>query len=160
MNVFILPLERKHAEISYKWRNNPDVWKLTGSKPDRYITFQMEDEWIQGAISNPTQKRYAIIVDEVYVGNVQLTDIKDNSAEFHIFIGDTQYWGRGVATIATKLMIELAFNTYLFSEIYLFVKKQNIAAIRVYEKCGFVYYTEVDENIKMVIKRQDYDSKC
>lgn len=157
MKVEITPLREEHALTSYKWRNNPTVWLLTGGRPDRHITAEMELEWIKKAIANPDQKRYAILAEGVYVGNVQLTDLKDASAQFHIFIGDTSYWGKGVATAATKLMLETAFEKLGLKSVYLWVNKKNIAAQKVYEKCGFAPSGASESEIKMSVenKRQD-----
>lgn len=150
MKVTITPLREEHALTSYKWRNNPKIWLLTGGRPDRHITAEMELEWIKKAIANPEQKRYAILADGVYVGNVQLTDITSNSAQFHIFIGETSYWGMGIATAATSLMLDLAFKKFHLEQVYLWVNKKNTAAIKVYEKCGFEFSNAKDYEIKMV----------
>jgi diamine N-acetyltransferase len=32
-------------------------------------------------------RRFAILADDTYVGNIYLTDINDKTAEYHIFIG-------------------------------------------------------------------------
>ncbi len=151
MKVTITPLRQEHALTSYKWRNNPTVWLLTGGRPDRHVSVDMELEWIKKAIANPEQRRYAILADGVYVGNVQLTDLKDSTAQFHIFIGDTSYWGRGIATEATRLMLELAFGEFKLKSVYLWVNKANIAAQKVYEKCGFSVSETGDTEIKMSV---------
>ena len=36
--VLIRPLEVSDALTSYKWRNDPEIWKYTGSRPDMEIT--------------------------------------------------------------------------------------------------------------------------
>ena len=153
MKVAIIPLKEEHALVSYKWRNNPEIWLLTGGRPDSRVTVEMELDWIRKAIVNPEQKRYAIMVDDRYVGNVQLTDLKDESAQFHIFIGDTSYWGKGVATKATELMLDLAFSEFKLKSVYLLVNKKNAAARRVYEKCGFVEVPFNGDEIKMIVDK-------
>ena len=78
--VLIRPLQAEDALISYKWRNDPDIWVYTGSRPDREITSDIESEWIKKALSDLSSKRFAILVDDVYVGNVQLTNISERDA--------------------------------------------------------------------------------
>lgn len=153
MKVTITPLQESHALTSYKWRNDPKIWLLTGGRPDRHITVDMELAWIKKAIANPEQKRYAILADGVYVGNVQLTDLKEGSAQFHIFIGDRAYWGKGIATAATMEMVKLAFEKYALKSVYLWVNKKNIAARRVYEKCGFKETDSGETEIKMTVEK-------
>jgi len=41
MKVIIRPLQETDAFISNKWRNNPDIWKYTGNKPDKEITLEI-----------------------------------------------------------------------------------------------------------------------
>ena len=155
MKVKIEPLREEHALISWRWRNDPSVWELTGGRPDRFITPEIETEWIKKAIRNQDQKRYAILADSVYVGNVQLTDIKDESGEFHIFIGDKSYWGKGIAIAATALMLKCAFEEYKLQKVHLWVNKKNYSAIKVYEKCGFRLVGEDDVGLKMEVKNAE-----
>lgn len=72
-----------------------------------------------------------------YIGNVQLTGITNEEATFHIFIGEKKYWGKGIGTIATRLIIEYAAKYLNLKRIVLSVKKEHIAAIKAYEKVGF-----------------------
>ena len=44
--IYIRSLKREDALTSYKWRNNPLIWELTGSKPDIEITKEIELSWI------------------------------------------------------------------------------------------------------------------
>jgi RimJ/RimL family protein N-acetyltransferase len=154
LKVFIRPLQAEDYRISYKWRNDPDIWKYTGSHPDVLITPELEKEWLHKVIKLHNQIRFAICVndDHEYIGNIQLTDIKDRKAQYHIFIGEKKYWGKGIATQATKLLLEYGVKKAKLSEIYLYVQKNNIAAIRLYIKCGFTYKIEDEQQIMMIYK--------
>ncbi|MBL8122098.1 GNAT family N-acetyltransferase [Candidatus Saccharibacteria bacterium] len=136
--VRIRPLERNDAKTSYVWRNDPDIWKLTGSRPSRIITLQDEQSWINQVMADNTCRRFAILADETYVGNTYLTGINNRTAEFHIFIGDKEYWGKGIASEASKLIIDFGRSELRLSSIYLKVHEDNGAAIHVYEKMGFI----------------------
>lgn len=153
MKVVLRNLRESDANISYKWRNDPEIWVFTGSRPDKTITPEIEREWIRGVLQKKDQKRFAICINEdrKYIGNVQLTDINDHSAEFHIFIGEKKFWGMGIASETTRKIVKYGFETLGLNEIFLFVHKRNVAAIRSYKKCGFIE-SEFDENkIKMTI---------
>lgn len=138
MNVVIRPLVKEDANISYKWRNNPEIWKYTGSRPDREITLDIELEWIENVLHRENEKRFAILVDNVYVGNTQLTSITDESAVFHIFIGDTKYWGKGVASKAMDLLMNFAKNELNLEKLILTVNQENKSAVNLYKRKGFV----------------------
>lgn len=133
----IRPLTVEDAMISYKWRNDPEVWKFTGNKPDHLISYEDELHWIIETLSRNNEKRFAIIADDYYVGNVQLTDIKRDQATYHIFIGDKLFWGKGVAYEATKLIISYAFETLKLKAVTLKVIKEHERAINLYIKVGF-----------------------
>lgn len=153
MKIIIRPLKISDAAISWKWRNDPDIWKLTGRKWNNIVTLEMEEQWLEKVIINANEKRFAICVneDEKYVGNVQLTDIRDNKAQFHIFIGEKSYWGKGIATEATKLVLDYGFGVLKLEEIYLHVKEGNPAAIKAYRKCGFVVEETKSDGIYMKV---------
>ena len=137
MNVRIRPLKEQDAYTSVKWRNDPEVFKFTGNIYNHEITSDNELEWIRKVTANPTDYRCAILVDEVYVGNIYLTDIKEGTAHFHIFIGDKSYWGKGVAKRASLLILEYAFNVLNIKEVLLRVRNVNTSAYNLYLRLGF-----------------------
>lgn len=79
--VLIRPLRFEDAFISWKWRNDPKVWEHTGSKPNILVTEEIEKQWILEKLEERNSVRFAIEVDDIYVGNIQLTNIieKKNS---------------------------------------------------------------------------------
>jgi RimJ/RimL family protein N-acetyltransferase/glycosyltransferase involved in cell wall biosynthesis len=154
--ILIRPLAIEDADISWKWRNDPEVWAQTGNKPDKSITLDIEIDWIKKVIRDEGTKRFAITVDNQYVGNVQLTDINDSEGQFHIFIGEKSFWGKGVASQATYQILNYAKEILKLTEVYLYVKKSNLSAVRVYKKNSFVEQDEQnDEKIKMICKLSD-----
>jgi len=77
MEVKIRPLEPADALTSVIWRNDPEVFKYTGSVYTHTITLENEIEWINRVIGNADDYRCAIIADGKYVGNIYLTGIHD-----------------------------------------------------------------------------------
>ncbi len=153
MQVRIRPLQEQDAYTSVKWRNDPEVFKFTGNTYDHEIKIDTELEWIRRVINNPNEYRCAILVDERYVGNIYLTDINDGCATYHIFIGDKDYWGKGVAKMASRLIIEYGFGELHLNNITLRVKKENISAYLLYKALGFRELESDGEWIVMSIFR-------
>ena len=148
MNVSIRKLIETDALISYSWRNDPTIWKFTGNRPNKVITQEMELKWIREVLKRSNEVRYAILANDVYVGNIQLTNIFKYEAQFHIFIGEKTYWGKGIASIAIKLFFkEIAFLK--LKRIYLSVNKNNISALKLYIKAGFNQFSTKDDFIIM-----------
>ncbi|PWN68327.1 GNAT family N-acetyltransferase [Chryseobacterium phosphatilyticum] len=151
-NVLIRPLVKEDALTSYHWRNDPEVWKFTGSRPDREITQEIESEWIDRILKDEKSKRFAILCDNQYVGNVQLTNIENTTAEFHIFIGNKNFWGKGISQLATYQILYYAKEVLKLSEINLHVKPENIAAVKSYKRNNFVVIEENSDDIKMSLQ--------
>lgn len=91
-------------------RNDPEVFKYTGTVYRNEIFLDTELNWINKVIQNKDEYRCAILVDDVYVGNIYLTGITTTSADYHIFIGNKDYWGKGVAKKALELILRYAFD--------------------------------------------------
>lgn len=154
MEVRIRPLEPKDALTSVKWRNDPEVFKYTGSVYTHTITLENEIEWVNRVISNADDYRCAIIADGKYVGNIYLTGIHDEEAEYHIFIGDKSFWGKGVAKMASQLIIKHGFENLHLTRINLSVRPQNISAYNLYLKLGFIEIQRDAEFVYMILKKK------
>lgn len=147
IRVLIRPLKIEDAEISLRWRNDPDIWEYTGNRPTWEITHKIEDAWIRNAINEKDSSRFAIEADGQYIGNIQITNIVEGiTGQYHIFIGEKSFWGKGIATRATWQIIRYAKEVLKIKHLYLIVDPEHKAAIRIYEKCGF---KRISEEIKM-----------
>lgn len=160
MQILLTPLREEHAYTSFQWRNNPKIWEFTENRPDKIITPEIEHAWIVEVLQRHNEKRFAILVDSVYVGNVQLTSITESDAEFHIFIGDANYWGKGIATQATQQLLSIAFIQLGLKTVYLWVRQENLAALRAYSKVGFKKSEHEGDKIKMAITHTEYASSA
>lgn len=157
MNVLIRPLQIEDAYTSVIWRNDPDVFKHTRNTYNHIITTESELEWIKRVIVNTDEYRCAIIVDDKYVGNIYLTNIDEEKAEYHIFIGNKSYWGRGVAKKASIEIMRYGFERLNLKKIVLEVHPKNNTAIRLYEKLGFAIVEEKSNFITMEIMKDKYN---
>lgn len=156
MKVEIRPLRREDAYTSQKWRNDPEVFKFTGNTYSSYITIESELEWIEKVMANKDEYRCAIMADDEYVGNIYLTNIKDGKAVYHIFIGNKDYWGKGVAKQASERIIEYGFKHLQLDEIRLKVRDDNTLARRLYRKLGFIEKNNQYAWIVMVLNSKGY----
>jgi RimJ/RimL family protein N-acetyltransferase len=153
MNVYLRPLELNDAKISYLWRQDPLIWFYTGSRPDSLISYEVEKEWLKNALKRENEIRFAICAGNTgeYVGNVQLTNISQEEAEFHIFIGKRDFHNKGIGTKATKLILEYAQTIKKLKRVYLWVNKENKSAIRSYKNAGFIEDEQQREQLKFLI---------
>lgn len=149
MEIKIRPLILEDAYTSVKWRNDDEVFRYTGNRYAHEITLQSELEWIKKVICNPNEYRCAIIVDNIYVGNIYLTDITTMDATYHIFIGEKSYWGKGVAKKASLLILNYALEHLHLSYVNLKVRVENKTAIGLYKSLGFESINSDSEFITM-----------
>lgn len=156
--VFLRPLVLEDANVSCHWRNNPEIWKFTGFVPDVPITNDIERKWITEVLKKTDQRRFAIclIENQKYIGNVQLLKITKKSAEFHLFIGEPEYWGKGIGKEATGLMMDFAFLELGLENVILQVDKENFAAIAIYKKHGFVEVEVENHRNVMRVTKENY----
>jgi len=147
--VYLRPLRLEDARTSWRWRNNPEVWKNTGSAPDHYITEEAETEWLRKALADSTARRFAICLkaDDRYVGNIYLTDIVGDTAEQQTFIGEPSLWGKGIGTRARAALYEIAVRDLGITRIVSTIRTRNVASLKSVFKLGF---TEVSRDAEWV----------
>lgn len=142
MHYKLRELERKDLPIINQWRNDPELIEQLAA-PYRFINLSVDEAWFDNYMKNRnTTVRCAIVeekVDEI-LGLVSLVSIDhmNQSAEFHIMIGDKENQGKGLGTFAAKEMLHHAFNNLNLQRVELAALEDNKRARHMYEKIGFV----------------------
>ena len=77
----------------------------------------------------------------IHVGNVSLQkiDFVNGSAEYAIIIGEPDFYRKGLATEATKMILYHGFYKLGLSRIYAGTPATNTGMIKVFEKIGFTH---------------------
>jgi len=138
--IYARPFELCDVERFQRWLNDPATRvTLAHHLP---LTEKMEREYIENVGKQQDAIHLCIVLKEGdrHIGGMGLHQIrwKDRAAVFGIFIGETAYRGKGYGVEATRLMLRYAFETLNLNRIELWVYDFNKAAIRTYEKAGFV----------------------
>lgn len=137
-------LEREDIKRINKWRNDPDLIACLGA-PYRFINEDVDSDWYEKYIHARNNAVRCAIVDsekeDEVLGLISLLNINyiNRCADLHIMIGGKENRGKGLGTFAVRAMIEHAFLNINLRRIELGVLENNIPAIKLYEKCGFVY---------------------
>ena len=82
---------------------------------------------------------YSIFENSEFVGRVGL--FWNNSSPAQVELGYTlreEYWGRGIATIASRFVIDEFFGLNIADEIVATIEDENIGSVQVAKKLGFV----------------------
>jgi RimJ/RimL family protein N-acetyltransferase len=73
------------------------------------------------------------------VADVSLIDWVNGWANLGILIGEPTYWNKNIATEATELLIDYAFNELNLNKLQACAAVENIGSCSVAEKLGFVF---------------------
>lgn len=106
-------------------------------------TVEDEAQYLSGQTSR-SQGAYQFAIetleDHAFIGKCGFTAIswKNRLGEIAIMIGDPAMHGKGYGTDAVKLLCDLGFDEMNLHKIKVEVLVFNQAALRCYEKCGFI----------------------
>lgn len=155
-----------------KWRNDSSLVNFLGA-PFRFINLDVDYRWYDNYIQNRNKTVRCAIIEHTnennILGVVSLTNIDsiNQTAEFHIMIGNAENRGKGIGYFATKEILNHAFNNLNLHRIELSVLERNTRAIKLYENIGFkregikrktTYKNGQFENtIIMSILKEEYD---
>ncbi|MET7751415.1 GNAT family protein [Micromonospora sp. NPDC005367] len=120
---------------------DPDVDRLTGT----HTRFSLEalERWYSSRAEHDDRLDLAIVERATgeSVGEVVLTelDVHNRSCSFRIALFGRRFFGRGLGTEASRMILGYAFETVGVHRIELEVYAFNPRAQRVYEKIGFVH---------------------
>ncbi|QBP42017.1 GNAT family N-acetyltransferase [Paenisporosarcina antarctica] len=64
-------------------------------------------------------------------------DVINKKAEYYICLGGNKFKGKGIASIATKLLIEKSYKELGLQKIYLYTEVDNTPAQKLFEKVDF-----------------------
>ena len=104
---------------------------------------------------------FVFIIEDVQAGGIPVgqvaiyhIDWPARRAEFgRLMIGEASAAGKGLARLATQMVLRIAFEDLALDEVYLEVFTNNLAAISVYEKSGFKVTDQDASVVKMNITR-------
>jgi|WetSurMetagenome_2_1015567.scaffolds.fasta_scaffold00144_9 RimJ/RimL family protein N-acetyltransferase len=135
-------LTESDMEITCRWHNSEDI-KLNYAGHPFPVNIEMEKKWYEKILhSNFPTTIFGIEAADTseLVGLVMLKDINmiNGNAEFSVYIGDEHNRNKGYASEATLGTVDFAFKKMGLHRVWLRVLADNTAAIKLYEKAGFV----------------------
>lgn len=138
--IDLCPLNVNHINLYTKWMNNPQVRKYM-----RYNIPQTFEE-VKKMFEPKKEEVKRDVYFEIWhkkdnksiglVGFIRIDWFTRNAHTFYL-IGETDYWGQGIASEAGKLVVSYGFNELNLHKITARSFFPNKAAKRVAEKIGF-----------------------
>lgn len=140
--IFLRALEENDLERTLRWHNDPDLYSTLGDS-FRFVSRTAEVEWLRRKSSyTPNEVNLAICLQAraEHIGNAYLREINwvARKATLHIFIGSKEHRGHGYGKHAVQLLLRHAFLDLNLNRVGLEVLADNVPAIKLYEKSGFV----------------------
>lgn len=144
-HIYLRQLTEQDAEGMLEWMHDKELcggFRFDGSK----CTIQSAKQFIVTSMTD--QNRHYAITDDTneYFGTISLKNIDSKQAEYAIAMR-RKATGTGIACSATKEVLHIAFEELKLERVYLNVLVDNIRAIKLYEKVGFVYISGRDSKI-------------
>lgn len=138
--ITLKPIEMEDTENILRWRNTSEIRR--NFIYQETLTFEDHISWLENMVATKKVVQFIIIEKGTSqaIGSVFLRDIdlKNQKAEYGIFIGEVSAHGKGYGTEAAKLIVDYGFNELELNKIFLRVFADNLAGIRSYKKVGFV----------------------
>ena len=125
----LAPATRRHAIALRDWFNSGIAAPTT--------RWHLPRPLFKGAYDPHALRRYAILEGDRVIGTCRLWQPQFAGLELAIAIFDPAARGRGIGTFAVRTLCAVAFEEMTTHRVELGVYPDNLAAIRVYEKCGF-----------------------
>lgn len=138
MEIKIRKFKEEDIPYKVKWIND--------YKNNKYLHYDLplkEDKtllWFNSIKDRKDRVDYTITYDGEPVGLIGLINIdnKNRKAEYYITLGEEKYKGKGIAFVASDMLIKEGFNTYNLNKIYLYTEVENTSAQRLFERVGFI----------------------
>lgn len=142
MGVRLRRLQNKDCAGMLEWMHDVELVKyfrddMSSKTGEDALKFIEQADIIP---QNGRSVHYAIVEEsDEYLGTISLKalNLMDGNAEYAISLRRSAQ-GRGIASAATREVLDIAFNQFDLERVYLNVLSENKRAIRLYEKCGFV----------------------
>lgn len=145
MEVELRPFERNDFARLIGWIKSPDfLLQWAGANFNYPLDEAQLERYIQGSEGEQPIRRIFKAVDintKAVVGHIELNniDLRNKSAKVcRVLVGEPSLRGRGIGTQMIRKLLDIGFHQLSLHRIDLVVFDFNKAAIRCYEKLGFV----------------------
>lgn len=146
MKIQFPEFDRVFLTLSCKWLSDSTIKYLTQT-PD--ITKENQEKWFASIRDKDDYYIRGITVDDKPIGACGLKHITSEAGEYWGYIGERDFWGKGIGGRMMAFIEEYA-KTLGLRQIYLQVLNDNERAVRLYAKNGYEAVSEEENMIKMV----------
>jgi RimJ/RimL family protein N-acetyltransferase len=157
-NVRLRPIERKDLESLRRWLDDSEVMRFWAA-PQPLVSEQSFEGDLNGRFAQFDSAGYFIIEDPAgsAIGRIDFErlSIHERSAEVMILIGEKDARGKGYGTDAMTALLGYLFHQRDLHRVWLTVLVDNTAALKSYERAGFVNEGTLREDLYFDGKTHD-----
>ena len=125
--------EVQDSELLWKWANQPSVRAASYSSEN--IEWEEHVKWFESKLKDPNTKIYIVSQKKDLIGYVRF-EIKDAEAVVSLAV-DEAFRGLGYGVEMVKAGACKLFSETDANVIHAYIKKENTASFRVFQKAGF-----------------------
>jgi RimJ/RimL family protein N-acetyltransferase len=139
-SVFLRPIELADAPLCQRWINDPQIRTFVANT--RPWSDLAERKYLESLVDAHDQVSLIVVLREsnrpIGLIGLRLINWTDRRADMGILIGEADSRGKGFGSEATTLLLRHAFETLNLHRVQLDVYEYNLAAVRCYERIGFI----------------------
>lgn len=145
MQVDLVDYDRSFLDASFKWLADEEIKFLTNTPS---FSKDVQEQWFLSLSEKEDYYIRGILADGIPIGACGLKHITNVDGEYWGYIGEKEYWGKGIGKQMMSF-IENHARLLQLKQIYLLVIPENIRAIRLYNNKGYRKIEECNGMIKM-----------
>ncbi len=135
-------LETKDATEMYaSWLNDPEVNKYLETRHEQQ-TVENCRRFIKSCNSDPESHLFGIFLKENgrHIGNAKVGSVNRHyeRGQVSLFIGEKQYWNKGLSTEVVRALNQHAFTKLGLQRLEAGCYEDNLGSLRVFLKSGYV----------------------
>lgn len=138
MELTFTTFDDDFLSVSWKWLQDEELCKLLNISP---VTMSQQQEWFGNLKKRIDYSIWGISFERQRIGACGLKNITLTEAEYWGYIGDRNYWGRGIGSSILQF-VEKESTARRLEKLYLRVLKLNKVAINLYHKHDFIIKSE------------------
>jgi [ribosomal protein S5]-alanine N-acetyltransferase len=139
--ITLRSVEPKDLTTQYvEWLNDPDVNRFLETRFAPQSRHTITEFWRQQQECKDSFW-FAICLEKkgTHIGNIKLGSINwiHRRAEVSLFLGEKEFWGKGIGLKAVNAICGFAFNSCNLIKVSAGAYSENHASIRLFKKAGF-----------------------
>lgn len=160
--ISLRPITVEDTDLMVKWRNQDFVKRNFIIQSE--FTREGHLNWLETKVKTGQVIQFIILENDRPIGSVNLKDVdyEEGSAEYGIFIGEKDAWGKGYGSETARQTVALARDKYHLKKLFLRLYDDNVPAYYSYLSAGFKKIDdrcEVENDRNVIFMELDLDKE-